>query len=100
MPWSAGWVSSSTRSSTAGAPTGWCGGCGAWPERPRGARSADEAEADADQHADGLHAVAPGELLALRPAAGVVGDGHLEDPVPGAQDLAGHLGLDAEAVRL
>src|SRR5262249_31785458 len=61
--------------------------------------SSTSAETDANEHAQRLDTVAPGDLLALRVRAAVVGDRELVDPqiLPSTQ-AAGDLGLDSEIV--
>src|SRR5450759_1688835 len=53
---------------------------------------------DRQQNETGFDAVAPRELLALLAGAPRVVDGHLVDPITEAQDAAGDLGFDVEAV--
>ena len=60
--------------------------------------SPPSAQAVLHQHGDGLHAVAPADLLALRAAARLEAHRPLDDAMAGAQQLGGDLRLDVEAV--
>src|SRR5207302_6830020 len=51
-----------------------------------------------EEHVQRLEPVAPGDLLALRVRAAVVGDRELVDPQTAEADLRGDLRLDPEAV--
>src|SRR5260221_270960 len=55
------------------------------------------ADALAGEDPEGFDAVFPGDLLAFFAGAGAVADRHLIGPVAVAQQLAGDLGLHAEA---
>src|SRR5207244_11373742 len=57
----------------------------------RAEEPAPRREADAGEGAERLDAVSPGQLLALRAAAGVIVDRHFVDPVAEPQDAPGGL---------
>src|SRR5207237_5280426 len=58
------------------------------------------AEAETYELAHRPQAVEPGQLLALGPAARVVADRHLVDPIAEPQDPAGAVGLDVNPLAL